>query len=255
MKIPQNADKEKGTPILLPVTKRIWMICLALGSVFWIIGLALWWQQGIDKTALFYYNTMRIANEPIVILSKWLSSNGMAVITGIFVICLLVSRKFKFLDTPASVYFYTICSYGLSGIAGDILKEILARPRPVAAFGSEIMVLSDAVSPAFPSGHATKSVALILAFLLLVSNSKNLNKAIKIVIAVIAGGVCFSRIVLGAHYVSDVFAGIGMALTGLPVTMLFANMILRKMKQEQLPFLSIVWSLVLIVLTYLFMLL
>jgi len=251
----KNVNKDKGKPILLPNTKSIWIASFALGAIFWIIGLVLWGQQGIDKTVLFYYNTMRIANDPIIILSEWFSSYGMAVITVIFVVYLLVSQKLKSLDAPLTVYFYTICSYGLSGIAGDILKAILARPRPAVTFGSEILALSQSAGFTFPSGHATKSVALILPFILLVNNSKNLHKAIKIVIAFVAGGVCFSRIVLGAHYVSDVVAGIGMALIGLSFSMLFANVVLRKIKQERLPFLSRIWGILLIFLTYIFMIL
>ena len=81
------------------------------------------------------------------------------------------------------------------------------------------------------------------------------HKAFKIVIALIGGGVCFSRIVLGAHYLSDVLAGIGMALIGFPFSMMFANMVLRKAKQEQLSSLSIVWGVLLIFLTIVFMIL
>ena len=246
-------SKDEGTPVVLPSAKGIWIACFALGAVFWIVGLVLWGQQGIDKTVLFYYNAMRIANDPIVILSQWFSSYGMAVITVIFVVYLLVSQKLKSLDAPLTVYFYTICSYGLSGIAGDILKAILARPRPAVTFGSEILALSQSAGFTLPSGHATKSIALILPFMLLVNDSKNLHKAIRIVIAFIAGGVCLSRIVLGAHYVSDVAAGIGMALIGLPCSMLFANMVLRKIKQERLPFLSRIWGIILVILTYIFM--
>jgi membrane-associated phospholipid phosphatase len=88
-----------------------------------------------------------------------------------------------------------------------------------------------------------------------VNNSKNLHKAIKIVIILIAGGVCFSRVVLGAHYVSDVVAGIGMALIGLPFSMLLANMVLQRTNQERLPFLSRIWGILLIFLTYVFMIL
>ena len=255
MKIFKNANKDKGTPILLPNAKSIWITCFALGAVSWSIGLVLWGQQGIDKTVLFYFNAMRIANDPIIILSTWFSSYGMAVITVIFVAYLLVSQKIKSLDAPLTVYFYTICSFGWSGIAGDVLKEIFARPRPAVAFGSEVLVLSQAVTPAFPSGHATKSIALILPFIFLVNDSKNLHQAIKIVTILIAGGVCFSRIVLGAHYVSDVVAGMGMALIGLPFSMLFANMVLRKTNQERLPFLSRIWGILLIFLTYVFMIL
>jgi len=244
----------KGTPILVPNVKRIWIASFVLGVLFLILGLILWRQQGIDTTVLFYYNPIRIAYDSIVILSQWLSAYGMATITVIFVVYLLVSQKLKSLDAPLTVYFYTICSFGWGAIAGSILKEIIARPRPADTFGSEILVFSEGLSPAFPSGHAVKSIALILPFILLVNNSKNLHKAIKIVIAFVAGGVCFSRIVLGAHYVSDVVAGIGVALIGLSYSMLFANIVFRKIKQEQLPFLSRIWGILLIFLTYVFML-
>jgi len=253
MKILKDSNKDKGTPIPLPDTKRIWIACFVLGAMFWIIGLILWAQRGIDEAVLFYYNPMRIARDPIVVLSQWLSSYGMAAITILFVVYLIVSKKHKSLDAPLTVYFYTICSFGLSGIAGDLLKEILARPRPAATYGSEILALSQAVTYAIPSGHATKVIALVLPFILLVSHSKNLHKGVKIVIGLIAVGVCFSRIVLGAHYVSDVLAGVGMALIGLPLSMMFANMLLRKMKQEKLPKLSYIWGFLLIFLTWIFM--
>ena len=253
MKILNDANKDKGTTIPLPDTKRIWIACFVLGAMFWIVGLILWAQRGIDEAVLFYYNPMRIAMDPIVVLSKWLSSYGMAAITILFMVYLLVSKKLESFDAPLTVYFYTICSYGLSGIAGDLLKEVLARPRPAEIYGSEILALSQSLGFAIPSGHATKSIALVLPFILLVSHSKNLHKGFKIVIGLIAGGVCLSRIVLGAHYVSDVLAGIGMALIGLPLSMMFANMLLRRMKQEQLPKLSWIWGFMLIVLTLVFL--
>jgi undecaprenyl-diphosphatase len=253
MKALKDVNKDKGIPILLPNLKRIWIACFVLGAVFWIIALILWAQRGIDEAVLFYYNPMRIAMDPIVVLSKWLSSNGMAAITSLLVVYLIVSKKLKSLNAPLTVYFYTICSFGFIGIAGDILKEILARPRPADTYGSEILAWSHALSYAIPSGHATKSIALVLPFILLVSHSKNIHKGIKIVIGLIAVGVCFSRIVLGAHYVSDVLAGIGMALIGLPLSMMFANMLLRKMNQEQLPKLSYIWGGLLIFLTWAFM--
>jgi undecaprenyl-diphosphatase len=237
----------------LTLNRQTFLILIVIAILFWISGVILWAQVGIDKAVLFYYNPMRYAMDPIVVLSKWFSSNGMATITILFVVYLLVSKKLKSLDAPLTIYFYTLCSYGLSGIAGDLLKYVFARPRPLTTYGSEILALSRSATPAIPSGHATKSIALVLPFILLVRHSKNLHKGIKIVIGLIAGGVCFSRIVLGAHYVSDVLAGIGMALIGLPLSMMFANMLLCKMKQEQLPKISYVWGFLLIFLTWLFL--
>ncbi len=253
MKFIANANQNNGTPIPLPDTKKIWIICMIAGAVFWLIGLVLWKQQKIDEFVLFYYNAARIAHNPFVITMQWVTTYGMAVITGIFAVYLLASQKIKSLDAPLTIYFYTICSLGLSGILGDLLKEVFARPRPIATYGSEIMVLVQSATPAMPSGHATKSIALILPFLLLVPSSNNLHKAIKVIITLIAGAVCFSRIVLGVHYLSDVVAGIGMAAIGMPLSMLFAHMIFRQTRTEQLPFLSKVWGVLLIFLIFIFL--
>ena len=252
MKTLRSSNNNEGTPIPLPDTKKLWFLCLIIGAVFWIIALILWGQQGIDKAILFNFNDMRIEKDPIVIVSKWFSSYGMASITIIFVVYLILSKIVKYLDAPLTIYCYTICSYGISGIAGDLLKLLLARPRPLATYSSEILVWSESAGFAIPSGHATKSIALILPFLLIVSNEKTIHKVIKIIITVIASGVCISRVILGAHYLSDVLAGIGMALIGLPLSMLFANMILHRAKEEQLPRLSIVWGFLLIFLTAVF---
>jgi hypothetical protein len=48
MKTFKDTNKDKGTPIHLPDTKRIWIACFVFGGVFWIIGLILWAQRGIE---------------------------------------------------------------------------------------------------------------------------------------------------------------------------------------------------------------
>jgi undecaprenyl-diphosphatase len=255
MKFFKSIPRNKGRPVDLLGTKKCQGLYLILGALFWLIALALWWQQQIDVDVLFRFNAARVSKTSLIALSQWLSSYGMAAITSLVVVYRFVSLKLKTLDAPITIYFYTICSFGLSGILGDLLKIVLARSRPIATYGDQILVYSQSTSNAIPSGYATKSVALILPFLLLVSSSKNVHKTFKIIITLITGGVCFSRVVLGAHYFSDVLAGIGTALIGLPLSMLFANMVLRKAKQEQLFHLSIIWTILLIVLTAIFMVL
>ncbi len=249
------SKRRNGSLIPLPTTKKMWPVCFSLGALFLMAALILWGQQEIDEVALFFFNPTRMAADPLLQISIWLSSYGMAAITMIFVIYLGLSKKIKSLDAPLTVYFYTICSFGISGIAGDLLKLVFSRPRPLTTFGSEIIVWSDSATKAFPSGHATKSIALILPFILLVSHKKALHKGLKILISLIAVGVCLSRIILGAHYLSDVIAGIGIALIGLPFSMMFANMVLRQSNQEMLPKLSLVWGALLIFLTAVFMIL
>lgn len=253
MKTLTAANQNPGTPIPLPQISKLWLTCVPIGLLLWAVGLGLWAQQGIDKAVLFYFDPARVAATPIVTLSLGLTAYGLAALSIIFLLYLLVAQFVKKLDAPLTIYLYTICSLGLSGIAGDLLKEVIARPRPASVFGSEILILSQSATPAMSSGHATKSIALILPFILLVSSSNGIHKWIKVLIALLAAGVCFSRIVLGAHYVSDVVAGIGMGVLGLPFSMLFANMILKQTQAELLPFLSKVWGILLVFLTFVFM--
>ena len=120
------------------------------------------------------------------------------------------------------------------------------RPRPFVEYAGEINALSKAATPAFPSGHATKSTALALPFLLLIRAKDNWHKAVKVLLAVIVFGVCSSRVLLGAHYVSDVLAGVGMALTCFPLATLLNNKILSNMTKERLNFAVKVWAMVLL---------
>jgi len=253
MRFPRFARKENGTPIPIPDSKHTWKACFLVGTLFWIVAVAFWIQQGVDEAVLFSFDANRRVMDLLAVVSKGLSSYGMAVITTLFVLYLLLSKGIPSLDAPLTIYFYTICSYALSGIAGDLLKQAFARPRPGITYAGQILALSKSVGFAIPSGHATKVVALVLPFILLVSNSKPVHKVIKIVIGLLAAGVCVSRIVLGAHFVGDVLAGIGTALIGLPLTMLFANLVLRRATQEKLPALSMVWGLLLVFLTILFL--
>jgi membrane-associated phospholipid phosphatase len=234
--------------------KELWLLCALLGAAFWTAGIILWLQKGLDETILFAFNPMRIEMAPLVTFSRWLTVYGMAAITTILIFYLIASKFTEVFDAPQTIYFYTICSFGLSGIAGDLIKLAINRPRPVAIYGDQILALSDSITAAIPSGHATKSIALALPFILLVKDSKIIHKGIKLLIGALALGVCFSRIILGAHFVSDVLAGIGTALIGLPLSMLFANIPLSKMKQEQLPKVSFVWGFLLIFLTVIFLL-
>jgi membrane-associated phospholipid phosphatase len=55
-------------------------------------------------------------------------------------------------------------------------------------------------------------------------------------------------VVLAAHYVSDVLAGVGMALLCFPLVTLLNNQILRKMTKERLNIAIKVWAVILLLL-------
>lgn len=74
------------------------------------------------------------------------------------------------------IYLLVFLMVGLAGIGGARVEEILDRPRPFVEYAGEISVFSNTQTPAFPSGHGTKSVALALPFSLLISPKDNWHR-------------------------------------------------------------------------------
>jgi membrane-associated phospholipid phosphatase len=222
--------------------------CVGLGGLFWAAGLLLWMQQASGASI----DPLRHANSWAVHMARWLTSYGMAAITAMYLLLLLLGRRFRQFELAAGLYLLVIFSFGLSGIGGDLIKELLARPRPMVTYAGQVTVFSEGATPALPSGHATKSLALALPLLLLAPGRSLFQRGVKALVLIMALGVGCSRVVLGAHYVSDVLAGIGTALVGLPVAVFLANLLLRRIKPQRLPRLRLVWGLLLVVLTCLF---
>ena len=73
--------------------------------------------------------------------------------------------------------------FGLAGVGGDILKVVFDRPRPFVEYAGEITTFSKAKTPAFPSGHATKSMALAMPFMLLIVAKDTWHQGVKILLA------------------------------------------------------------------------
>ena len=230
---------------LLVLSRRTIVIIVVTAIVLWSIAFFLWGQVKLDKWLLLSQNRMR-TNELLVSVAQVATRYGMALIVLVYLLYLLFAFKYEKLRDAYRIYLIVLLMFGFAVIGGDILKEVFNRPRPFVEYAGQINALSNAKTPAFPSGHATKSVALALPFLLLITAKDNWHRGVKILLAIIAFGVCYSRVLLGAHYVSDVLAGVGMALICFPVVTLLSNKILSKMTEERLNFAVKVWAMVLL---------
>lgn len=121
-----------------------------------------------------------------------------------FIICALI---FLIIVIKEKVYAFLIFLNTVNiFLLNQGLKLIFSRPRPEAR-------LIEESGFSFPSGHAMMSLAFygFLIFIILKSNVKHkkLLTTLLIILIILIG---LSRIYLGVHYPSDVFAGFTLSL-------------------------------------------
>jgi len=236
---------EAGTPVAPLVIGRPTLLFLIIAAASLCgVALLLWAQGDIDRLILVGHNSLR-ANDSAAAAFKSVSGYGMSFIVLVVLAYLVLAMRFKEIKGAHRVYLLIILSYGIGGIMGDVLKEVFDRPRPFVTYADQITVLSRPPTPSLPSGHATKSMALALPFVIFVSNERWWSRLMRGLVLLVALAVGYARIVLGAHYLSDVLAGIGVAIACLPLAVWAANRICRRITQERLDTLVKVWGAIL----------
>ena len=148
-----------------------------------------------DRIHSFLYQDNLV--EIMKIITFFGGAVGVPIITIIlFIILLLKNKKRDAFGLVIVVVSVTIINF--------IIKIIIARNRPNYILISETLY-------SFPSGHAMGSTALYgyLIYMIIKSTLNTRNKAILtslLCILIISIGI--SRIILGAHYFSDIIGGI-----------------------------------------------
>jgi len=232
--------------------KRALFAVLAVSLTCWALAFLLWAQRGVDRAVLLAHNSVR-DHDLWVDLAKGASDFGLSAMVLVYLVHLILTLRSDEPGRNHGICLLVLLSFAIAGIAGDLFKELFDRARPIATYANEINVAKQSKSPSFPSGHATKSVALFLPCLLLVPGKLSWNRVAQGLLAVLALAVCYSRILMGKHFLSDVLAAVGTATLCFPVAVLAANAIIGRMTPGRLALMIKVWAALLLLLAVYFL--
>lgn len=187
-----------------------------------VLALMLWMEPGFDKRFLLAHNWLR--DDPAVVaVSRAVSHFGMSAICLILLAYTGARLRYPALPDARAILIVVLFSFAAATLIGDPLKEVIGRPRPATELAGQINAIGRHPSPSFPSGHAAKSLALALPFVLIIPAGYMAVRFVKLAVLLAAGLVCYSRIVLGAHYLSDVLAGAALAFASVRIALAAAN--------------------------------
>lgn len=124
---------------------------------------------------------------------------------GIFALCLIGVMFFYYKRKKCG--FALLYSFLISGIAAQIIKNLVYSPRPKLYFeAGTYLNFIDGVTlsgnAGFPSGHTATAFAIATVMVLMM---KNKNRQLLILLAAFLVG--YSRIYLAQHFLLDVMAG------------------------------------------------
>ena len=149
-----------------------------------------------------------------------------------FIIVCFLFIKFnvfhKYEEVFKKIQFYNFLLFSSilsSGIITQIIKHILGRPRPnTLNFENEVSLnffTLDSNFHSFPSGHTSTIFVVALVVSLIAPKLKYFFFFLALVIS-------FSRVVVGAHFITDIIGGIAVAFIGFKISKFILSKTLNK---------------------------
>lgn len=215
----------------LPLTAGKTRLILAAGALLWALAIVLWLHGGLDKA-------VQVAHEPLrqvpflADVALAVSRFGTTACVLVYLVLLTRSLGSRGPKDLQKIFLPIVLSFALAGAAGDLSKAAFGRPRPFVEYPSEISSVIRPASSSLPSGHATKSFALVLPFAVFAGDARKKRWAIRGALVAAAAAIAYTRVFLGVHYLGDILAGAGTALLFLPLVALAVNALYRRERIE-----------------------
>jgi membrane-associated phospholipid phosphatase len=195
---------------LFPSQTGFWAFLLGVGLAVAI--LMVWLDADVIQWMRAYFPHGSAVSDVFSKITHFGTSGWILMITGLIGVALSLTRWSQLprqkrvrriaLYGDVNFIFFTVA---LSGIAANLIKNTIgrARPRLLDDMGAHHFDFAafESVFASFPSGHATTSGSLCMTLVLLLPRWA----ALWLLLALLGGA---SRVVVDAHYPSDVIAGL-----------------------------------------------
>lgn len=165
----------------------------------------------------------------MVFLTKFSKSWPIAAFAAMYT---LVRRKWDGL----MIIFLCGLAIGIADqTASGFLKPFFERVRPCHELENVRLLIRQVRSYSFASSHAANTAAVATVIWIFFYNSSKIDKAFAIFLSTYAPLVAFSRVYVGVHYPSDIFAGmiIGI-LSGVLVYLIYSYIVKNVIQPYQL---------------------
>ncbi|MBE6494853.1 MAG: phosphatase PAP2 family protein [Methanobrevibacter thaueri] len=179
----------------------------------------------------FYYINNNLQNPFFDAVMPFITDFGGFLGLFIIVIAIILYAKLRNRQTLKKIAILALIALLFSDVIAYGLKIIVQEPRPFMTLDHVRLLIREDDLLAFPSGHATSTLAVVSLFLL---NIEDLVKKhyviVSILLVVFAVAILFSRIYCGVHYPFDVLAGALIGIAGALVVNRFKDRIFSLLK-------------------------
>lgn len=159
---------------------------------------------------LFYLINHNLQNPVFDAILPYVTHLGGFIWLVIILVAVIIYAKIKSKNNLKRLAMIALISLLFADLIAYAVKLIVQEPRPYTTLDNVRLLIYEDDLFAFPSGHATSTLAVVTSLLL---NIKE-KKAFKILLVIFAVTILFSRVYCGIHYPFDVLAGAILGILG-----------------------------------------